>query len=68
MEKRFEILHTTVDFPEKIKVWSANEGDHVSVKVKDLTRSEAEEYAKLMHDTFIKHWKEKHNTVNRKEK
>ena len=31
--------------------------------IADFTEQEAKEYAKLMYDTFLKHWKERKNKL-----
>lgn len=63
MKKRFEVLPPTMpNFVQfKHKAGLKQDGFKVDggVPISDFTEDEAHEYAELMRQAFLKHWKEK---------
>lgn len=63
MEKKFEVLPPQMPNFVRFKKEAALRQDGFKVDegfpVKDFTKEEAQEYAELMKQTFIEHWKAK---------
>lgn len=65
MEKKFEVLPPSMPNFVRFKKLAGLRQDGFKVDegfpIKNFTKEEAEEYAELMKQTFIKHWQEKQN-------
>lgn len=66
MEKKFELLPPTMPDFVRFKREPSLKQDGFKVDggfpISKFTREEAEEYAELMKQTFIKHWEEKQSS------
>lgn len=67
MEKKFEVLPPVmpnfVVIKKPVGVRQDGFQPNNGFPVKDFTRKEAEEYAELMKQTFIKHWESMQNKL-----
>lgn len=65
MKKKFEVLPPSMPNFVRFKKEVGLKQDGFKVDegfpIKNFTKEEAEEYAELMKQTFIKHWEEKQN-------
>lgn len=65
MEKKFEVLPPSMPNFVRFKKEAGLRQDGFKVDegfpIKNFTKEEAEEYAELMKQTFIKHWQAKQN-------